>query len=80
MASLYCVSGSTLHISCSHAGNTSIEKKVPESIICGKPNRLISNGMAVSFLAMLLKISPTPINKNNMMIVMIMISKNVSKP
>ena len=34
IASLYWVRGNALHISCSHFGNTSIGKNVPDNIIC----------------------------------------------
>ncbi len=37
-----------------------MEKKVPDSIICGNPNKFIHNGIEVSLFTILLKISPTP--------------------
>lgn len=67
-------------ISCNHFGKTSMGKKVPDNIICGKPKRLIRRGMEVSDFTILLKISPTPISRNSISMVMKMISKKVITP
>ena len=52
-------------ISCNHFGKTSMGKKVPDNIICGKPKRLIRRGIEVSDFTILLKISPTPISRKS---------------
>ena len=67
-------------ISCNHFGKTSMGKKVPDNIICGKPKRLIRRGMEVSDFTILLKISPTPISRKSMMSVIVMIEKKVNNP
>ena len=80
MALLNWVRGKILQICWSHFGNTSIGKNVPESNIWGKPNKLMYNGIVVSDFTMLEKISPTPINRNNIMMAMKIISATVSHP
>ena len=77
------LSKATIYVSlepCSHFGKTSIGKKVPDNIICGKPNRFISKGMEVSVFTMLLKIRPTPISKKSITMVIRIISIKVLTP
>ena len=57
-----------------------MEKKVPDNIIWGNPNRLIRSGIEVSVFTMLLKISPTPINRKSIIIDVTSISRKVRNP